>query len=117
MATGFKRRSYTADSGTVVSIRMSAQVAAFPGQGPTDTALDEDNIYAFASNPGSKRKKALNARGVVLAREVGAAPNTFLRRTFVPITTEAALALIAINSPVPAYGGFAWTVADKIDEA
>lgn len=117
MATGFKRRSYTADSGTVVSIRMSAQVAAFPGQGATDTVLDDNNIYAFASNPGSKRKKALNARGVVLSREVGVAPNTFLRRTFVPITTQTALAALNVNGAVPAYGGFAWTIADKVNEA
>lgn len=117
MATGFKRRSYTTDAGTVVSIRMSQQVADFVGQGSTTAAIDDPNIFAFASNPGSKRKKALNARGVVLSREVGAAPNTFNRRTFVPITTLAALNAVAVNSPVPAYGGFAWTVADKVSEA
>lgn len=117
MATGFKRRSYATDAGTVVSIRMSEQVAAFTGQGSTTTAIDDPNIFAFASNPGSRRKKALNARGVVLTREVGTAPNTFLRRTFVPITTLAALDAIAVNTAVPAYGGFAWTVASKVSEA
>lgn len=117
MATGFKYVSYTTDSGTVVRLRMSAQARAFTGQGPTDTAIDDEKIFAFASNPGSKRKKALNARGVVLSREVGTAPNTFVRRTFVPITTKGALDLITINTAVPAYGGNAWVVADKIDEA
>lgn len=117
MATGFKRRSYTTDAGTVVSIRMSQQVADFIGQGSTTTAIDDANIFAFASNPGSKRKKALNARGVVLSREIGTPPNVFNRRTFVPITTLAALDAIAVNSPVAAYGGFAWTIADKISEA
>jgi hypothetical protein len=117
MATGFKYRSYTTDAGTVVRIRMSSQAAAFTGQGPLDTAIDDEGIFAFASNPGSKRKKSLNARGVVLGREVGTAPNVFTRRTFVPITTKGALDLITLNTAVPAYGGQAWTILDKIDEA
>lgn len=117
MATGFKYVSYATDAGTVVRLRMSLQARNFPGQGATDTAIDDENVYAFASNPGSKRKKALNARGVVLSREVGTTPNVFNRRTFVPITTEAALDLLTINAAVPAYGGFAWVIADKIGEA
>jgi hypothetical protein len=117
MATGFKYVSYTTDAGTVVQLRMSAQAQAFTGQGPLNTAIDDKKIFAFASNPGSKRKKALNARGVVLGRTVGVAPNTFVRRTFVPITTKGALDLITINTAVPAYGGQAWTVIGAIDEA
>lgn len=117
MATGFKYVSYTTDAGTVVRLRMSAQAQAFTGQGSLNTAIDDENVYAFASNPGSKRKKQLNARGVVLTREVGTAPNTFQRRTFVPITTEAALTALTINTAVPAYGGNAWVIADKIGEA
>lgn len=117
MATGFKYVSYTTDAGTVVRLRMSAQAQAFTGQGPLTTAIDDANIFAYASNPGSKRKKQLNARGVVLTREVGTAPNTLTRRTFVPITTEGALDLITINTAVPAYGGNAWIVGDKINEA
>lgn len=117
MATGFKYVSYTSDAGTVVRLRMSAQARGLTGQGPTDTAIDDENIFAYASNPGSKRKKALNARGVVLAREVGTPPNVFVRKTFVPITTKGALDLITINTAVPAYGGHAWVVADKIQEA
>jgi len=117
MATGFKYVSYTSDAGTVVRLRMSAQARAIAGQGPTDTAIDDEKIFAYASNPGSKRKKALNARGIVLGRTVGAAPNEFVRRTFVPITTKGALDAININTPVAAYGGFAWTVLDKVDEA
>jgi hypothetical protein len=117
MATGFKARSYTTNAGTVVRIRMSSQVALFPGQGTLDTAIDDENIFAFASNPGSKRKKALNARGVILGREVGTDPNKFIRRTFVPISTQTAWNALAINTPVPAYGGFAWEILEKVDEA
>lgn len=117
MATGFKAVSYTTDAGTVVRLRMSKQAQDIVGQGPINTAIDDENIFAFASNPGSNRKKTLNARGIVLSREVGTAPNTFQRRTFVPITTKGALDLITINTAVPAYGGNAWVVADKVQEA
>lgn len=117
MATGFQYVSYTTDAGTVVRLRMSAQARAFTGQGALDTAVDDENIFAYASNPGSRKKKQLNARGVVLTRKVGAAPNEFTRRTFVPITTEAALDALTINTAVPAYGGQAWVIADKIQEA
>lgn len=117
MATGFKYVSYTTDAGTVVRLRMSKQAQDYVGQGALNTAIDDENVFAYASNPGSKRKKQLNARGVILSREVGTAPNTFTRRTFVPITTEAALDLITINTAVPAYGGNAWVVADKVSEA
>lgn len=117
MATGFKAVSYTTDAGTVGRIRMSAQAQAFTGQGPLNSAIDDAAIFAFASNPGSRRKKQLNARGVVLTRTVGAPPNEFQRKTFVPITTQGALTALAVNSAVPAYGGFAWTIATKISEA
>lgn len=117
MATGFKNVSYTTDAGTVVQLRMSAQAQAFTGQGSLSAAIDDEKVFAFARNPGSRRKKELNARGVVLTREVGTAPNTFKRRTFVPITTKAALDLLTINTAVPAYGGNAWVIASKIDEA
>lgn len=117
MATGFKAVSYTTDAGTVVRIRLSAQAQTIAGQGAINTTIDDANIFAFASNPGSRRKKALNARGLVLSRSVGTAPNTFNRKTFVPITTVAALNAIAINTAVPSYGGQAWVVANKISEA
>lgn len=117
MATGFKYVSYTSDAGTVVRLRMSKQAQDYVGQGSLNAAIEDNKIFAYASNPGSKKKKQLNARGIVLTREVGTAPNTFNRRTFVPITTKAALDLITLNTAVPAYGGFAWVVAEKIDEA
>lgn len=117
MATGFKYRSYTTDTGLVVRIRMSEQVANFTGQGATTQTIEDDHIYAFASNPGSRRKKQLNARGVMLGRDVGTSPNIFRRKTFVPITTEGALAALSVGTAVAAYGGQAWTIDQKISEA
>lgn len=117
MATGFKYVSYTTDAGTVVRLRMSKQAQDFTGQGTLSAAIDDENVFAYSSNPGSRRKKQLNARGVILSREVGTAPNTFTRRTFVPITTKAALDALTVGTAVAAYGGNAWTIADKIGEA
>jgi len=116
-ATGFKRVSYTTDAGTVGRIRLSQDAQTFTGQGSISTAITDGNLFAKASNPGSKRKTELNARGLVLVRSVGTAPNVFVRRTFVPITTKAALDAFVINAAVPAYGGQAWTIGSKIQEA
>ena len=107
---------YETDAGTVVRIRMSTEGAAAAGNVPPAGAVDDAKIFAFASNPGSKRKKALNARGVVLGRTVGVAPNTFVRRTFLPILTRARLDAIATDAEVT-IGGQTYTVRDKISEA
>jgi len=115
--TGFRAVSYTTDSGTVVRIRLSAAAQAFPGQGSIVTAVTDANVFAYAANPGSRRKKQLNARGVRLTRPVGTAPNVFNRTTFVPITTVAALTALVAGAAIPAYAGFAWTLATKIGEA
>lgn len=117
MATGFKAVSYTTNAGTVGRLRMSKQAQDYVGQGSTTTVITDPRVFAFASNPGSKRKKQLNARGIVISRTVGTDPNTFVRRSFIPITTKAALDLITVGTAIPAYGGNAWVVADKIDEA
>jgi hypothetical protein len=116
MATGFTYVSYTTDAGTVGRIRMSSQAQGFTGQGSLTATLTDPNLFVTASNPGSKRKKRLHARGVVLARTVGTAPNTFSRKTFVPITTKAALDALVVGAAVAAYGGQAWTIFSKIGE-
>lgn len=117
MATGFKLVSYTTDAGTVVRIRMSKQAQDFAGQGTLTAVPGDDKVFAYASNPGSKKKKQLNARGVILTREVGTAPNTFNRRTFVPITTASALAALTTGGAAISYGGNTWTIASKVSEA
>jgi hypothetical protein len=117
MATGFKLVSYTTDAGTVGRIRMSSQARDYVGQGSTATVITDAAVFAFAANPGSKRKKQLNARGIIITREVGSAPNVFVRRSFIPITTVTALNLITVGTAIPAYGGQAYVVAGKISEA
>lgn len=117
MATGFTNVSYTTDAGTVGRIRMSSQAQGIAGQGSLTTTVTDSNLFAFAQNPGSRRKRQLNARGIVLGRTVGTAPNTFVRRTFVPITTVTALNALTVGAAVAAYGGFAWTIQRKIGEA
>ena len=117
MATGFSYVSYTTDSGVVGRIRMATPAKTIAGQGALDTAIDDKNIFAYASNPGSKRKKQLNARGIILGRTVGTAPNQFVRRTFVPITTSGAWEAITIGAAVANYNGNAYTILDKVNEA
>jgi hypothetical protein len=117
MATGLSYRKYQTDAGTIVRIRSSSQVVAFTGQAEPAGAVDDPNVFAYASNPGSKRKKQLNARGVILTREVGTAPNIIVRRTFVPIFTKTAFDAIVVGAARPAYGGFDWVIGDKVNEA
>jgi len=106
---------YQSDSGTVVRIRIGTDAAALASNPAPAGALDDSNIFAFASNPGSRRKKALNARGVVLGRSVGTAPDTFVRRTFVPILTQAGLTAITVGTAIT-INGVAYTVRSKINE-
>lgn len=112
----FITRKYLTDAGTVVQIRMSTASAAVPGNTEPAGALDDERIFAFSSNPGSKKKKALNARGIVLGRQVGTAPDTFTRRTFVPISTLTGLNGIAVGTSVTLPSGV-YTVRDKVSEA
>lgn len=112
----FSNKKYQTDAGTVVQIRISDASAAVAGNTEPAGAIDDEKIFAFASNPGSKRKKALNARGIVLGRSVGTAPDTFVRRTFVPILTKAGLDGITIGTAVTLNGN-AYTVRSKVDEA
>lgn len=116
MATGFKYVPYTTDAGTVGQIRLSSQAQTATGQGLLTAAITDSKLFAFAQNPGSARKKQLNARGVKLTRPVGTAPNVFQRTTFLPIVTATALAAIAVGSTIT-IGGNAYTVARKISEA
>jgi hypothetical protein len=117
MATGYQYVSYTTNNDTVGRIRMSSQVRGYAKQGALDTAITDPNVFAYASNPGSKRKKQLNARGIVIGRTVGVAPNEFTRRTFIPITTSTAFDLILVGEAVTAYAGQSWKVLSKVEEA
>lgn len=116
MPTFTQPRKYQTDAGTIVRIRISDQGLAALANAEPAGAVTDSKIFAFARNPGSRRKKELNARGVVLGRLVGVAPNQFTRRTFLPILTPARLTAIALDATVT-LNGQEYTVRDKIDEA
>jgi len=113
---GFKDVKYQTDAGTVVNIRASDATIAATGNTAVTAALDDEKIWAFASNPGSRRKRQLNARGVVLGRTVGTAPNAFVRKTFMPVFSKAALDAMEKGTAVT-LNGVAYTIRSKIDEA
>lgn len=115
MAT-FQTSKYETDAGTVVRIRISDAALGVLGNAPPAGAIDDPNIYAYAQNPGSKRKKQLNARGVRLQRFVGTGAARKRFTTFVPILTEAALDAVTVGATVT-LNAVEYTVADKIDEA
>lgn len=112
----FQETKYETDFGNIFRIRVSDQTLAAAGQTVPTAGLTDDKVWVFASNPGSKRKKALNARGVVLGRDVGIAPNVFTRRTFLPILQRQVWLDTEINDPIT-ISGIAYTVKDKVDEA
>lgn len=116
MPTFSQPRKYQTNAGTIVRIRISDQAVAALDNAEPGGALDDINIWAFASSPGSKKKKALNARGFILGRTVGTAPNQFVRKTFLPILTIAAWTNTALNEAVT-LNGVAYNVRDKVDEA
>jgi len=115
MAT-FSETKYQTDEANIFRIRVSDDTIAAAGQTVPAGALTDAKVWAFASNPGSKRKKALNARGVILGRDVGVSPNTFVRRTFLPILQRQVWLDTEIGDPITV-GGQAYTVRDKVEEA
>lgn len=107
---------YATDTGTIVRIRIGTFAAGQAKNTAPAGVVADRALFAFASNPGSRRKKELNARGLVLGRTVGTAPDQFVRRTFMPVLTQAAFNSYAIGEAVT-IDGTAYTVRDFINEA
>ncbi len=112
----FQTSKYETDAGTVVRIRISDASLGVLGNTPPAGAIDDPNIYAYAQNPGSKKKKQLNARGARLQRFTGTGAARKRYTTFVPILTEAAFDAITVGSEVT-LNSLTYTVADKVNEA
>lgn len=112
----FSNKIYVTDAGVVVQIRVSDQTVAVPGNTAATGPIDDQRIRAYASNPGSKRKKQLNARGLNLQRFTGTGAARKRFTTFVPFFTAAALALISPSQEVT-LGTTVWTAYDKTAEA
>lgn len=113
---GTQRVKYQTDAGTVVFIRASDATITAVGNTAISATVDDVNIYAYAQNPGSKRKKQLNARGLRLQRFTGTGAARKRFTTFMPVFSPTAFAAyvgdadLTVNSVV-------YTIADKINEA
>lgn len=97
--------------GSTIYVRLRAAEGAVytPGGATADFGL-----HAF--NGASRRRFGIHARGVRLSRLSGAAPEQTVRRTFLPVGTQAALDAIALESTIT-IGGVDWTVKGKVPES
>ncbi len=111
-----QRSKYETDAGTIVNIRISPQSLGVLSNSPPAGAVDDANLYAFASNPGSRKKKELNARGVVVERFLGTGLARKRLTSFIPILTPTVWEGIEIDADVT-LGSNAYKVASKIAEA
>lgn len=113
---GFLLVNYQTNAGTIVRIRTSDATIAVAGNTAVTGTPDDANIFAYAQNPGSKRKKQLNARGLKLQRFTGTGDARKRYTTFVPFFSQTALDAITIGTAIT-LRTVAWTVFDKVSEA
>lgn len=107
---------YQTDAGTVVRIRASDQTIGISGNTAVTSAVSDPNLFAFASNPGSRKKKELNARGIILQRFTGTGASRKRFTTFAPIFSPTAFAALNVGTEVTLAGG-TYTIASKVPEA
>lgn len=107
---------YITDAGTIVQIRASDATIAATGNTAATGTIDDKNIFAFAQNPGSKRKKQLNARGLRLQRFTGTGANRKRFTTFMPVFTATAWDAYNVGATLTV-NSVEYTIADKINEA
>lgn len=113
---GYQIKKYSTDAGTVVRIRISDQSLSFAANTEPAGAIDDGNIFAFAQNPGSRRKKQLNARGLRLQRFTGTGAARKRFTTFLPILQKSVLDAQTIGDEI-VLGSVSYTIADKVQEA
>jgi hypothetical protein len=113
---GYQIVPYITDAGTIVRIRVSDQTVTATGNTAAAGTPDDPAIFAYSSNPGSKRKKQLNARGLRLERFTGTAAARKRFTTFLPFFTKTAFDAIAVGQSYT-FGANTWTTFDKINEA
>lgn len=113
---GYQIKKYQTDAGTVVRMRISDQSLSYAANTEAAGAVDDANIFAYAQNPGSKRKKQLNARGLRLQRFTGTGAARKRFTTFLPILTKTVFDARTAGEEI-VLGSVTYTVADKINEA
>jgi hypothetical protein len=111
----FQVVNYITDAGTIVRIRVSDETVGATGNTAAAGTPDDPSIFAYASNPGSKRKKQLNARGLRLQRFTGTGAARKRFTTFLPFFTKAAFDDIAIGQEYT-LKTVAWVTYDKVNE-
>lgn len=112
MAADFGFYSYTSDKGEVYKIKMAVSSAALQDPANPAQARTVDESVSVGAN---RRTIGLHARGLRLGRQVGTAPNTFTRTTFLPICSPVTWTGTALGSAVTV-GGLAYTVLAKVPE-
>lgn len=112
----FETVKYQTDAGTIVRIRVSSATIAAVGNTAITAAVDDGNIFAFAQNPGSKRKKQLNARGLRLERFTGTGAARKRFTTFMPVFSPTAFGSYVIQAELTV-DSVLYNIADKINEA
>jgi hypothetical protein len=96
---------------STIYVRLRAAEGAVYTSG---AATADFTLHAF--NGASRRRFGIHCRGVRLSRLTGTAPEQTLKRSFLPVGTEAALDSIALESTIT-IGGIAWTVKGKVPES
>lgn len=113
---GYQRGFYKSDAGSVYHIRVSDATAASDigkfAAGPTT----DGKVEVKVGGHGSKRKYGIFARGFVLKRRVGTAPDQFYRTSFIPCPDPANFTDAKIGTNITLNGNI-WTVYDKVQEA
>lgn len=108
----FNSYKYESDLGIVLLVRMTPERFAAAGDEPT-----ADAIEAYVKTSKGSREFGVKPRGVKIYREVGTAPNTFKKYSFLPVLTATSYgsddyakdATLVID-------GVTWTVVSRKDE-
>lgn len=107
------RKKYEADDATVHQILLTPDYAAVAGTEPAGAITSPIKAKVTKSN----REFGLRPRGVGLVRTVGTAPDTFVKRAFLPVLTATGFVApaFAIGATIT-IGTVNWTIASKHNE-
>lgn len=107
------RTKYESDAGTIHSILLSPDYATAAGTAPTGAVSSPVKVKVTKTN----RQFGIKPRGVTLVRTVGTAPDTFVKRAFLPVLSATAFVGtgFAIGSTIN-IGTVAWTISGKKNE-
>lgn len=109
----FIRTKYQADDGTVHALRLSQAKSVIAGAAPAGAV----NSSVKAKVSKSNREFGIRPRGVTIAMEVGADPDTFQKYAFIPILTETVYesAAYQLNANLT-YDGDVWQIISRVAE-